>query len=244
MEEQQHIKDTEHSNEWSVLRIMSDFVKGFDELQDLGPSVTFFGSARFQANHRYYQDAHDLAYTLGKKGYSIITGGSKGIMEAANKGGFDAKSCQSIGLNINLPHEQAGNQYTTKHLTFDYFFVRKVMLIKYSLAYVIFPGGFGTLDELFEALTLTQTGKITKISIFLYGKSYWEKLYDFIATTLVEHHTIRPEDVELITLTDDMDEIVAKIDERLVIYTNELKNEGLDHSRHYQKNVEFLSNQE
>ncbi len=165
-------------------------------------------------------------------------------MEAANKGGFDAKNCQSIGLNINLPHEQSSNQFTTKHLTFDYFFVRKVMLIKYSLAYVIFPGGFGTLDELFEALTLTQTGKITKISIFLYGKSYWEKLYDFIATTLVEHHTIRPEDVELITLTDDMDEIVAKIDERLVIYTNELKNEGLDQSRHYQKTVEFLSNQE
>ncbi|WP_263832148.1 TIGR00730 family Rossman fold protein [Sulfurospirillum oryzae] len=244
MEQRKHIKDTERSNEWSVLRIMSDFVKGFDELQDLGPAVTFFGSARFHANNRYYKDAHALANKLGNKGYSIVTGGSKGIMEAANRGGFDSKNCQSIGLNINLPHEQSGNKYTTKHLNFDYFFVRKVMLVKYSLAYVIFPGGFGTLDEFFEALTLTQTGKITKISIFLYGKEYWEKLVDFIKTTMVEHHTIRPEDIELITLTDDLDEIVAKIDERLVLYINELKNEGLEHSRYYQKAVEFLSNQE
>ncbi len=239
-----HIKDTERSNEWSVLRIMSDFVKGFDELHDLGPSVTFFGSARFKKNNPYYKDAEHLAYLLGKKGYSIVTGGSKGIMEAANKGGFESKNCQSIGLNINLPHEQAGNKYTTKHLTFDYFFVRKVMLIKYSLAYVIFPGGFGTLDELFEALTLTQTGKITKISIFLYGKEYWEKLYDFIQTTMVKHHTISKQDVELIILTDDMNEIITQIDERLVMYLNELKDEGLDSSHYYRQAMEFLSNQE
>ena len=239
-----HIKDTERSNEWSVLRIMSDFVKGFDELHDLGPSVTFFGSARFKKNNPYYKDAERLAYLLGKKGYSIVTGGSKGIMEAANKGGFESKNCQSIGLNINLPHEQAGNKYTTKHLTFDYFFVRKVMLIKYSLAYVIFPGGFGTLDELFEALTLTQTGKITKISIFLYGKEYWGKLYDFIQTTMVKHHTISKQDVELIILTDDMHEIITQIDERLVMYLNELKDEGLDSSHYYRQAMEFLSNQE
>lgn len=239
-----HIKDTERSNEWSVLRIMSDFVKGFDELHDLGPSVTFFGSARFKKTNPYYKDAERLAYLLGEKGYSIVTGGSKGIMEAANKGGFESKKCESIGLNINLPHEQAGNKYTTKHLTFDYFFVRKVMLIKYSLAYVIFPGGFGTLDELFEALTLTQTGKITKISIFLYGKEYWEKLYDFIQTTMVKHHTISKQDVELIILTDDMHEIITKIDERLVMYLNELKDEGLDQSHYYRQAIEFLSNQE
>lgn len=244
MDEKKYIKDTEHSNEWSVLRIMSDFVKGFDELQDLGPSVTFFGSARFHPNNRYYKEAYELAHRLGKKGYSIVTGGSRGIMEAANRGAFDAKRSHSIGLNINLPHEQAGNKYTTKHLNFDYFFVRKVMLVKYSLSYVIFPGGFGTLDELFEALTLTQTGKITKISIFLYGKSYWEKLYDFIKTTMVEHHAIRKEDVDLIIITDDFDEIVRTIDERLILYINELKAEGLEHSRYYQKAVEFLSNQE
>ena len=239
-----HIKDTQRSNEWSVLRIMSDFVKGFDELHDLGPSVTFFGSARFKKSNPYYKDAERLAYLLGKKGYSIVTGGSKGIMEAANKGGFESKNWESIGLNINLPHEQSGNKYTTKHLTFDYFFVRKVMLIKYSLAYVIFPGGFGTLDELFEALTLTQTGKITKISIFLYGKEYWEKLYDFIQTTMVKHHTISKQDVELIILTDDMNEIITKIDERLVMYLNELKDEGLDSSHYYRQAMEFLSNQE
>ena len=244
MQESKRIKDMERTNEWSVLRIMSDFVKGFDELHDLGPSVTFFGSARFKKSNPYYKDAERLAYLLGKKGYSIVTGGSKGIMEAANKGGFESKNCQSIGLNINLPHEQSGNKYTTKHLTFDYFFVRKVMLIKYSLAYVIFPGGFGTLDELFEALTLTQTGKITKISIFLYGKEYWEKLYDFIQTTMVKHHTISKQDVELIILTDDMNEIITQIDERLVMYLNELKDEGLDSSHYYRQAMEFLSNQE
>ena len=238
---QTHIKDTERSNEWSVLRIMSDFVKGFDELGDLGPSVTFFGSARFHEDNPYYKDAHRLANMLGHKGYSIVTGGSKGIMEAANKGAYESHKCQSVGLNINLPHEQKGNRYTTKHLTFDYFFVRKVMLIKHSFAYVIFPGGFGTLDELFEALTLTQTGKITKISIFLYGTEYWKKLYDFIQTTMVEHHTIRKCDVELLIMSDDLDEISHKIDEHLVIHTQALKDEGLEQSAYYQKAMTFLT---
>jgi uncharacterized protein (TIGR00730 family) len=239
-----HIKDTERSGESSVLRIMSDFSKGFDELKDLGPSVTFFGSARFDTHNPYYQEARDLAHTLGKKGYSIVTGGSKGIMEAANKGAYESKNCQSIGLNINLPHEQSGNQYTTKHLTFDYFFVRKVMLIKYSLAYIIFPGGFGTLDELFEALTLTQTGKITKISIFLYGKEYWEKLLDFMRTTMVEHQTIAKKDIELIIISDDSAEIASKIDERLVLYLAELKRDGLEDTAFYRRALSFLSNQE
>jgi uncharacterized protein (TIGR00730 family) len=239
-----HIKDTERSNESSILRIMSDFAKGFDELKDLGPAVTFFGSARFDEQNPYYKEAQALAYTLGKKGYSIVTGGSKGIMEAANKGAYESKNCQSIGLNINLPHEQAGNDFTTKHLSFDYFFVRKVMLIKYSLAYIIFPGGFGTLDELFEALTLTQTGKITKISIFLYGKEYWEKLVDFIQTTMVEQETIAQKDIELIILSDDSSEIVSKIDERLILYLAELKREGLEDTPFYQRAMTFLSNQE
>ncbi len=241
--EPKHIKDMQHSNEWSVLRIMSEFVKGFDELQDLGPSVTFFGSARFKKNNKYYKEAEALAHMLGKKGYSVVTGGSKGIMEAANKGAYRS-GAKSIGLNINLPHEQSGNKYTTQHLSFDYFFVRKVMLIKYSLAYVIFPGGFGTLDELFEALTLTQTKKITKISIFLYGTEYWEKLYDFIQTTMVKHHTIGKMDVSLIVLTDSSSEVLQKIDERLVTYLNELKHEGLDHTSYYKNAMEFLSNQE
>lgn len=239
-----YIKDTQTSTQASLFRIVSEFAKGFDELEELGPSVTFFGSARFHEDNPYCQEAYKLANMLGQKGYSVVTGGSKGIMEAANKGAFDSHNCESIGLNINLPHEQQNNPYTTKHLSFDYFFIRKVMLIKYSLAYVIFPGGFGTLDELFEALTLTQTGKITKISIFLYGKSYWEKLVDFIQTTMVEHHTISINDIELIILSDSLEEIVCKIDERLILYINEMKNAGLQESTYYKKAMEFLSNKE
>lgn len=239
-----YIKDTQNSTESSLFRIVSDFAKGFDELEDLGPSVTFFGSARFNESSSYCKEAYTLANMLGSKGYSIVTGGSHGIMEAANKGAYDSHACQSIGLNINLPHEQQSNPYTTKQLSFDYFFVRKVMLIKYSLAYVIFPGGFGTLDELFEALTLTQTGKIAKISIFLYGASYWEKLMDFIQTTMVEHHTISEKDLELIIVSDSKEKIVEQIDERLVLYLNELKSAGLQNSAYYKKAIEFLSNKE
>ncbi|MDD3323671.1 MAG: TIGR00730 family Rossman fold protein [Sulfurospirillaceae bacterium] len=247
MEHCKYIKDLERSNEWSVLRIMSDFVKGFDELKDLGPSVTFFGSARFDSENPYYKQANLLARMLGKKGYAVVTGGSAGIMEAANKGAYevrDHKHCESVGLNISLPSEQAGNKFTTKSLTFDYFFVRKVMLVKYSIAYVIFPGGFGTLDEFFEALTLVQTHKVAKISIFLVGKSYWEKLFDFILTTMVEHNTIKKEDVELITFTDDLEYISKEIDNSLVLHLNELKNFGLDHTNYYKRAMEFLSNQQ
>lgn len=231
----------EHSNEWGIERIVSDFTKGFDGLNDLGPSVTFFGSARFSKDNPYYKDAVYLANLLGQKGYSIVTGGSQGIMEAANKGAYEAKTCQSIGLNIHLPHEQRPNPYTTKHLTFDYFFVRKVMLIKHSFAYIIFPGGFGTLDELFEALTLMQTGKITKISLFLYGKEYWGKLFDFIQTTMVEHGTIRANDVELLVMSDDLDEIAQKIDECLVEHADALKESGQVTSAYYRQVEAFLA---
>lgn len=229
-----------HSDEWTIEKIVSDFTKGFDELDDLGPSVTFFGSARFSQEHPYYKDAVYLANLLGKQGYSIVTGGSQGIMEAANKGAYEAKTCQSIGLNIHLPHEQRPNPYTTKHLTFDYFFVRKVMLIKHSFAYIIFPGGFGTLDELFEALTLMQTGKITKISLFLYGKEYWGKLFDFIKTTMVEHGTIRESDVELLVMSDDLDMIAKKIDSCFVEYARALKESGQVESAYYQQVEAFL----
>lgn len=235
-----HIKDTEHSNVWSVLRIMSDFVKGFDELKDIGPSVTFFGSARFDEENPYYAQARQLSKLLADKGYNIISGGSKGIMEAANRGAYESGKAESIGLNIDLEHEQKGNGYTTKNLTFDYFFARKVMLVKYSLAYVIFPGGFGTMDELFEALTLTQTKKITKISIFLVGTKYWEKLYDFIKTTLVENNAIKPEDIELITFSDDLEFIAKEIDNRLISHVNELKNLDLCDSNYYKKAIQFI----
>ena len=236
-----HIKDTEHSNVWSVLRIMSDFVKGFDELKDIGPSVTFFGSARFDEDNKYYKEAEKLSKTLANKGYNVISGGSSGIMEAANKGAYESGKAESIGLNIELEHEQGGNGYTTKDLSFDYFFARKVMLVKYSLAYVIFPGGFGTLDEFFEALTLTQTKKITKISIFLVGTEYWEKIYDFIKTTMVENGTINPEDIELITFTDNLDKIAQDIDERLILHINELKNSGLSDTEYYKKAIDLFA---
>ena len=238
-----HIKDTEHSNVWSVLRIMSDFVKGFDELKDIGPSVTFFGSARFDENNIYYKQAEKLSNMLANKGYNVISGGSSGIMEAANKGAYESGKAESIGLNIELEHEQGGNGYTTKDLSFDYFFARKVMLVKYSLAYVIFPGGFGTLDELFESLTLTQTKKITKISIFLVGTEYWEPIYNFIKTTMVENGTIDEKDVELITFTDDLDKISQDIDNRLIYHINDLKNCGLSDSEYYKRAVEQLQKQ-
>lgn len=236
------IKDTERANVWSVLRIMSDFVKGFDEMKDVGPCVTFFGSARFDEKNPYYQEARKLSKLLANRGYNIVSGGSSGIMEAANLGAYESGKAESIGLNINLEHEQGNNAYTTKNVTFDYFFARKVMLVKYSLAYVIFPGGFGTLDEFFEALTLTQTKKITKISIFLVGTKFWEKLYDFIKTTLVEHKTINPVDIELITYTDDLDLIESEIDKRLVLHVNELKELGECENEYYKQMIEFISN--
>ena len=239
-----YIKDIDHSDGWSVLRIMSDFVKGFDELKNVGPSVTFFGSARFSEDNPHYQKAMKLGKMLADRGYNIISGGASGIMEAANRGALMSAKADSIGLNINLPFEQSGNNYTNKEMTFDYFFVRKVMLVKYSVAYVIFPGGFGTLDELFEALTLTQTHKITPISIFLVGVEFWQPLYDFIKTRFVDEKTISPEDVELITLTDDLDKIAQDVEERLILYINELTNCGLSDTEYYKRAIEFLSNKE
>ena len=233
-------KSIQETNEYDVERIISDFTQGFSTLGDLGPSVTFFGSARLGAENEYCQDAEKLAYMLGSKGYSIITGGSKGIMEAANKGAFRAKNAESIGLNIKLPREQFPNQYTTKELTFDYFFARKTMLINYSFAFVVFPGGFGTLDELFEALTLACTGKIKKISIILYGKKYWEWLYNFIQTTMVESHTVSKADVSFLLLSDDMDEIVHNIDVTLEEHLKALKNEGLESTTYYRKAMKFF----
>lgn len=239
-----HIKDTEHSNAWSVLRIMGDFVKGFDELRDIGPSITFFGSARFDAQNEYYKSAQYLSKKLADKGYNIISGGASGIMEAANKGAYESGKAESIGLNINLEHEQGSNEYVTKNIIFDYFFARKVMLVKYSMAYVVFPGGFGTLDELFEALTLVQTKKVATISIFLIGTEYWSKIYDFIKTTMVEHKVIAAADINLITLTDDLQSVIDEIDSRLIVHINDLKNSGLSETEYYCKAVEFISNKE
>jgi uncharacterized protein (TIGR00730 family) len=198
---------------WRVLKIMSEFVQGFDELADIGPAVTFFGSSRSKERDKYYKLAYETAFGLGKLGYAIITGGGPGIMEAANRGAYDSGTL-SVGLNIEIPREQHPNKYQNLSLKFDYFFVRKVMLIKYSLAYVIFPGGFGTLDELFEALTLIQTGKSYRFPLILFGREYWKPLLEYMEKVMVPSGTIDPEDMELMSLADDPHEVIDMIYER------------------------------
>ncbi|ADO45108.1 conserved hypothetical protein [Hydrogenobacter thermophilus TK-6] len=195
---------------WRVLKIMSEFVRGFDELSNVGPAVTFFGSSRLGEEDKYYKFAYRTAFRLGQMGFCIITGGGPGVMEAANRGAYDAGAL-SVGLNIEIPKEQVPNRYQNKSLQFDYFFVRKVMLIKYSFAYVIFPGGFGALDELFEALTLIQTGKSHRFPVILFGSKYWGPLLDFMREVMVPHRTISQEDTKLLTLVDDPEAVISQV---------------------------------
>ncbi len=195
---------------WRVLKIMSEFVRGFDELANIGPAVTFFGSSRLREEDAFYKFAYRTAFRLGQMGFCIITGGGPGIMEAANRGAYDA-GATSVGLNIEIPKEQIPNKYQTKSLQFDYFFVRKVMLLKYSFAYVIFPGGFGTFDELFEALTLIQTGKSHKFPIILFGSKYWKPLLEFMHNVMVSYRTISEDDIRLLSLADDPEDVVSKV---------------------------------
>lgn len=191
---------------WRVFRIMSEFVQGFELLREHGLAVTFWGSARTQPDDKYYKEAEELSARLAKKKFSVISGGGPGIMEASNVGAFKVVG-KSVGLNIELPFEQKLNPYTTQSLNFDFFFSRKVMLTFASEAYVYFPGGFGTLDELFEILTLIQTKKIEKIPIVLYGKAYWEPLIRFFEKTLLkDFETISEEDLDLFKVVDDVDE--------------------------------------
>jgi len=228
-----YLKEIKSADTWSVFKILSDFVKGFDELSDLGPSVTIFGSARFDENSKYYKQAKKLSKILAKRGFSIVTGGGPGIMEAANKGAYGINGVESVGLNIDLPHEQSLNPYTTKSLEFEYFFSRKVMLVKYSLAYVIFPGGFGTLDELFESLTLVQTKKVTGVKIFLVGKEFYQPLIDFMEKSLVSHKTIERSDLELFEICDDLEEIADKIHLSLLEQIASIKALGLSDTTYY-----------
>ncbi len=193
---------------WRVFQIMAEFVEGFEELSNIKPSVTIFGSARFKPEHPYYQLAEQIAFELSNAGFSIVTGGGPGIMEAANKGGFDGSS-QSIG--VSLPHEQKLNPYQDISLNFKHFFVRKVMLVKYASAYVILPGGFGTLDELSEVLTLVQNNKGQQVPIIFVQKSFWDGLLNWFKNTLVENKTINPEDLNLITVVDTAKEVVDTI---------------------------------
>jgi len=227
-----YLKDIKTADVWSVFKIVADFVKGFDELGELGPTVTIFGSARTKQDAFYYKLAESLASELASKGFNIMTGGGPGIMEAANKGAFK-HDVASIGLNIELPKEQAPNPYTTVDLTFDYFFSRKVMLVKYSIAYVIFPGGFGTMDELFEALTLVQTRKVTGVKIFLVGSSFFNPLLSFLESQLLEHGMIEKEDLDLLHITDDIDMVVQEIEQSLKEQLEILHEVGLDKTSYY-----------
>jgi len=241
MSKELHKKRELNFNEpWSIFKVMSDFVKGFDEMQDIGPCVTFFGSARFDENNRYYKMAQELGYKMSNNGLNVVTGGSNGIMEAGNKGAFENGKSQSIGLNIDLPFEQQSNRYLDVDLKFDYFFSRKVMLIKYSYAYIIFPGGFGTMDELFEALTLVQTKKIYPIGIFLVGTDYWKPMVEFIRNSMLKEGTISQKDFDLFYLTDDLDEIVTLTFERLENKLEIMEKEKLEYLESYKVLKKFI----
>jgi uncharacterized protein (TIGR00730 family) len=195
-----------------MFRILGEFAQGFEEMANVGKAVTIFGSARLAPDSQYYVQAARLAGELARQGYVIITGGGPGIMEAGNKGALEAGG-RSVGLNIDLPHEQSPNAYQTDELKFRYFFVRKVMLVKYSTAFVVFPGGFGTIDELFEALTLIQTKKITPFPVFLVGVDYWRGLVQWLHGTLVRSGTVSEHDLHLFRVVDDVAEISHAIEE-------------------------------
>ncbi|CAN5502317.1 TIGR00730 family Rossman fold protein [soil metagenome] len=197
---------------WQIFKIMAEFVEGFDKLSKIGPCVSIFGSARTKPDHAFYTLAEEIAFKLTKEGYGIITGGGPGIMEAANKGAKTAGG-KSVGLNIELPFEQSHNAFIDhdKVITFDYFFVRKLMFIKYAQGFVVMPGGFGTMDEFFEALTLIQTKKIGKFPIVLVGKNYWGGLMTWIQNVLIEEEMIDEKDMNYFFLADSADEAVGHI---------------------------------
>jgi uncharacterized protein (TIGR00730 family) len=202
------------SDSWVIFKVMSEFVEGFEKLAKIGPCVTIFGSARVKPNHPYYKTAEEIAYKLVQHGYGVVTGGGPGIMEAGNRGANRAGG-KSVGLNIYLPHEQKGNEYIDpdKLITFNYFFVRKVMFTKYSQGFIVMPGGFGTLDELFEAMTLIQTKKIGRFPIVLVGKKYWADMIGWIRKALLTEGMIHESDMNLFSVVDKPEDAVAVIDE-------------------------------
>ena len=199
-----------HTDTWRVFRIMGEFVEGFDDMASLTRGISIFGSARTKADHPDYRAAQETAALLAREGFAVITGGGPGIMEAANRGAFEAGGV-SIGCNIELPFEQKPNAYQTRSLTFKYFFVRKMMFVKYSLGFVIFPGGFGTFDELFEALTLIQTKKIRDFPVVLFGSKYWTGLLSWIRDVVMTDGKIGEHDLKLLHITDSPEEVVRLV---------------------------------
>ncbi len=195
---------------WRVFRIMGEFVEGFDTLARLGPAVSIFGSARTKPSDQYYQAAQATARLLAEEGFAVITGGGPGVMEAANRGALEAGG-ESVGCNIELPFEQGMNAYVKTAINFRYFFVRKTMFVKYAEAFIIFPGGFGTMDELFEALTLIQTGKVRDFPVVLYGKEYWQGLLDWLHDTMATRGKINEADIDMLVVTDSPEEAVKVV---------------------------------
>jgi len=207
-----------HTDPWRALRILGEFVDGFDALARVGRCVTVFGSARVRPGNPYYDTAVEVGRGLAECGYGVITGGGPGVMEAANRGANEAGGL-SIGCNIELPHEQRGNEFVNLRIDFRYFFVRKTMFVKYSEGFVVFPGGFGTADELFEALTLIQTGKTRRFPLVLYGSEFWGGLLDWMGTRLVDEGMISGQDLELVQLCDSAEEICA-------VFAQEMRGDG------------------
>ena len=216
MRKEQHHKgwnEIKTNDSWAIFKIMGEFVNGYERLSAIGPCVSIFGSARTKENEKYYELAVSIAKTIAEAGYGVITGGGPGIMEAGNKGAHLAGGT-SVGLNIDLPFEQHDNPYIDgdKSLDFDYFFVRKVMFVKYSQGFVVMPGGFGTLDELFEAITLIQTNKIEKFPIILVGSHFWNGLFEWVKNTMLEAGNISPSDLDLVKIADTETEVLEIID--------------------------------
>jgi uncharacterized protein (TIGR00730 family) len=201
-----------HEDPWRIFRIMAEFVDSFQTMSQVGPAVTIFGSARTKPNDKYYKAAQAIAKGLAKHNLAVITGGGPGIMEAANKGAAHAGG-KSVGLNIELPHEQTGNKFSNVPINFHYFFARKVSFVKYSLGFVFMPGGFGTLDEFFEVITLVQTQRIPQFPLILFGTRHWSGLLKWMKATLEKDKLISPGDLDLVWLTDDVDEVVQVIRE-------------------------------
>jgi len=217
MDEKQYVIDALSVNEaWRVFRIMAEFVEGIETLSNVDNAVTIFGSARVNPDDIYYQKTEKLAKLLVGEKFNVITGGGPGIMEAANKGAAEAGG-KSVGLNIKLPFEQKPNGYANIHIDYKYFFVRKVMFVKYAVAYVIMPGGFGTMDELFEALTLIQTKKIKSFPLILMGSEYWKGLIDWLNNAMLAEDKILPVDMELIQIVDEPEDVVKLIKKYVIV---------------------------
>ncbi len=216
MEKQFIIDDFKIGEAWRLFKIMGEFVEGIERLHDIGPAVTIFGSARIKEDDPIYKKTEEIAALFVKSNFAVITGGGGGVMEAGNRGALKAGGT-SVGMNIILPFEQKPNDYSNIKLEFKYFFIRKVMFVKYANAYIIMPGGFGTMDELFEAVTLIQTHRIKPFPVILVGTDYWSGLLEWIKTTLLEHHMISDNDLDILQIMDDPEEIVRAVQKVVII---------------------------